>query len=226
MSELCAHLGLFRHHKTGKPVSRWPNKPKLDTHSRIVFILKISLFVGVAILSAGLFTIAKSNRTALEKTQYQIQDVYRERLLSNPDSVGLTERGASYRITADRGVRGRGITENDTQILENVEVTLKTTSELITEIKADLGSVSASTDDTILSGNVRAHTSDGYQLETEEITSNLNLGTALSRGPVLVNGPNFILNSGQMAIEFGADLERYIFSHGVKIIYESGSLTQ
>lgn len=191
-----------------------------------VFIGKISLFVGVAVLCAGIFLIAKFNRMAIEEAQYNIRAAYSDKLLSNPDSVGLTDSGASYRIKADRGARGDSIAQTDIQLLENVEMTLKTTSELITEAKADLGSISPINNVTILSGNVRAFTSDGYHLETEEITSNLNLGTAVSRGPVLVNGPNFILNSGQMAIEFGADLERYVFSHGVKIIYQSGSLTQ
>ena len=105
-------------------------------------------------------------------------------------------------------------------------MTLETASERTSHITADLGSISSGARDALLSGNVRGITSDGYRLETEKLSSNLELGTAISRGPVLIHGPNFTLNSGQVEIEFGADLERYVFSHGVKIIYESDPLTQ
>lgn len=201
------------------------NKPKLDRYSQAILIVKMSLFIGVVFLSVGLFTVAKSNLSASEEAQRHVQELFKDRLLSRPDSVGMTESGASYSITAERGIRDRAADGIERQILEKVRVMLETASERTSDITADLGSISSGARDALLSGNVRGITSDGYRLETEELSSNLELGTALSRGPVIIFGPNFVLNSGKMAVNFGNDTEIFIFSSGVKVIHGSNTIT-
>jgi lipopolysaccharide export system protein LptC len=207
-------------------VGRQRNKPKLDTYSKAVLIGKVSLFIGVASLSVGLLTVAKSNLSASEEAQRHVQELFKDRLLSRPDSVGMTESGASFRITAEQGILDRTSDGAERQLLEKVRVTLETASERTSHITADLGSLSSGPRNALLSGKVRGNTSDGYRLETEELSSNLELGTALSRGPVLLHGPNFTLNSGQMSVDFGANVERYVFSGGVTVVYAHDPLTQ
>jgi lipopolysaccharide export system protein LptC len=207
-------------------LSQKTETPKLDTYSKFVLVGKLALFFSVATVSVFIFAVAKSNVTASMDAQRRMRDLSAEQLLSSPDTVGVTESGVPFHLTAERGKRDNNTNSTSGHLLEGVHLKFQHTLDRSSNIVADLGRLSLDNVDAFLMGNVRGTSTDGYFLQTENITANLDRGRAHSNGPILLRGPDFILSSNSMQAEFEAGEERYIFNGGVKILYFATTTTQ
>lgn len=194
--------------------------PRSDAYSHFVRLTKVTLFVGVVALGCGLFLVAKSNITASQDAQERLKWLLDNPLSSGTRSVGITEQGAQYLMTADHVDRGVEPNSPGGYFLEKVSYELRAQSEKVSTVYSNNAYADESTGRLTLSGDVRGIYDEKYRIETASMDMNVDQGSAQLPGTVHVSGPNFTLTSGRLDIaNFGNPLERYHFSGGVKVTY-------
>ena len=194
--------------------------PRSDTYSHFVRLTKVTLFVGVVTLGGGLFLVAKSNITASQDAQERLKWLLDNPLSSGARSVGITEQGAQYLMTADHVDRSAEPNSPGGYFLEKVSYELRAQSGKVSTVSSNNAYANESTGQLTLSGNVRGIHDEKFRIETASMDMNVDEGSAQSPDTVHVTGPNFTLTSGRLDIaNFGNPLERYHFSGGVKVIY-------
>ena len=205
---------------TGEALRQIQKHSKSDAYSYFVRLTKVTLFVSVVALGGGLFLIAKSNITASEDAQKRLKWLLDNPLSSGARSVGITEQGAQYLMTADHVDRSAEPNSPGGYFLEKVSYELRAQSGKVSTVSSNNAYVNEDTGQLNLSENVRGLHDEKYRLETASMDMNVDEGNAQLPGAVHVAGPNFTLTSGRLDIaNFGNPLERYHFSGGVKVIY-------
>ena len=204
----------------GGSVHQIQKHPRSDAYSHFVRLTKVTLFVGGVALGGGLFLVAKSNITASQDAQERLKWLLDNPLSSGARSVGITEQGAQYLMTADHVVRSVEPNSPSGYFLEKVSYELRAQSGKVSTVSSNNAYVNEDTGQLNLSENVRGLHDEKYSLETASMDMNVDKGSAQLPGTVHVAGPNFTLTSGRLDIaNFGNPLERYYFSGGVKVIY-------
>lgn len=194
--------------------------PRSDTYSHFVRLTKVTLFVGVVALGGGLFLVAKSNITASQDAQERLKWLLDNPLSSGARSVGITEQGAQYLMTADH--LDRSVEPNSPRgyFLEKVSYELRAQSGKVSTVSSNNANADEGTGRLTLFGDVRGLHDGKYRVETASMDMNVDEGSAQLPDTVYVTGPNFTLTSGRLDIaNFGNPLERYHFSGGVKVTY-------
>ena len=194
--------------------------PRSDTYSHFVRLTKVTLFVGVVALGGGLFLVAKSNITASQDAQKRLKWLLDNPLSSGARSVGITEQGAQYLMTADHVVRSAEPNSPNGYFLEKVSYELRAQSGKVSTVSSNNAYADEGTGRLTLFGDVRGLHDEKYSLETASIDMNVDQGSAQLPGKVYITGPNFNLTSGRLDIaNFGHPFESYYFSGGVNVIY-------
>lgn len=167
-----------------------------------------------------MFAIAKSNLRASQDAQASISDLFDQKTLTMPFSVGLTQNGTEFYLRAKQltGENNSGPQQN--YIMEQVEITLRDLNQMTTNILSDLGTLNADRTTAALQGDVKASTSEGHIFEAERLTANLNLGSAHAEGSIIIRDNQTTIFSERMDVDnFGTASTIYFFSGGVRAIY-------
>lgn len=193
-------------------------------YSHFVAWMKIVLpLLALAILST-LFLVSRSFNSdeAPILDNVTVSDMAREQKISRPSVSGVSDDGSAYTITADsaqpnfgpdKGIAAQNITAN----VDSIDGTTYT-------VTAPSGLLDSATDLAKLEDGVVVITSEGTQIETDSVTSDLGMSHVTSGGTITGTGPFGNFTAGKMVMtqqKSGEKTTGYLldFTGGVNLIY-------
>ena len=195
-----------------------------NTYSRFVAGLKIILpLVAIGIL-ASLFLVSKKPTSGAGPNGSDGSDSqgHYKPGISNPSLSGVTENGTHYTLNAGLA---QPIDGNPESILLTEIAGFVTSAEgLQVEFFASAGSIEGAESKAVLKSGVRLITSDGYQIETDQIEADFSDVSLVTSGQIVAEGPMGQITAGQMLLQqqsqtgSGTSYE-LIFKNGVKVVY-------
>ena len=93
----------------------------------------------------------------------------------------------------------------------------------VVELEADTGDLHIPTERLDLAGNVRIRTSEGYRMNSEQATLDLQAGSLVAGNAVETTGPLGRIDSGSLTVEPAAEsgeARRFSFGNGVRLVYD------
>jgi len=196
-----------------------PSAP--DTHSRIVFWLKILLPLGALAILSTLFLFSRDvgPEGLLPISNVDVEEMAREQRITRPHFAGMTSDGAAVTVRAETARPG---TEETGGSMERIEAEYAAGDGRTIRLRAELGQIDAATSILHLSGKVLAETSDGYRIETDAIQGRLDRTEVSSPGKVTATAPFGTLTAGAMRLSRSptdGGMDRMDFNGGVRLIY-------
>jgi lipopolysaccharide export system protein LptC len=197
---------------------------RLDTHSRVVGWLKVTLpLMALAILST-LFLLSDriDPEDALPYAEVDVEELAREPRMTAPTYAGMTSDGAALSLTA---AEARPATAGAPARAAGLRLELATPDGGKTELLAATAVMDEMARQLVLSGGVTVTTSTGYRLETAEVTAKLDRSGLESRTPVTATGPAGDLRADRMVLS--QDIQTpgdylLVFKGGVRLVYQPG----
>jgi lipopolysaccharide export system protein LptC len=197
---------------------------RLDTHSRVVGWLKVTLpLMALAILST-LFLLSDriDPEDALPYAEVDVEELAREPRMTAPTYAGMTSDGAALSLNA---TEARPAAEGAPATAAGLRLELATPDGGKTELLAATAVMDDVARQLVLSGGVTVTTSTGYRLETAEVAAKLDRSGLESRAPVTATGPAGDLRADGMVLSQdiqtpGAYL--LVFKGGVRLVYQPG----
>ena len=192
----------------------------LTRHSRLVFWLKIVLpILALAILSTMfLFARRIDFEGALPYAEVDIDALANDPRLTRPEFSGMTDDGAAITVAAATARPGK--TATDPMTADEVIAVYQSESGKRITIQARTGSFGSAGNSLTLTGDVVVATSDGYNLRSQEMVSDLDATEVTSAGPVSGTGPFGQLEAGGMKLSGVSDDQTVVFNKGVRLIYQ------
>ena len=192
-----------------------------NTHSRVVFWLKIILPLAALAVLSTLFLFSRQIDTemALPYSEVDVEELARSQRLAAPEYAGVTRDGASITVraaVARPGTTGGGATA------EAVSATYDIPDGPSIALSANEGTLDDTTGRLALAGDVEIVTSTGYRLTAARLDGALDRTELHSEGAVRGEAPFGALDAGELSIRHeDAEFAGYVmvFSNGVKLVY-------
>ncbi|MGB3147359.1 MAG: LPS export ABC transporter periplasmic protein LptC [Paracoccaceae bacterium] len=194
--------------------------PHLSSYSRLVFWLKITLpILGLAILST-LFLFARrvDFQDALPYADVDVSALAKDPRLTGPEYAGVTDDGATVRVAAS--VARPGATPEDPITASDVLTIYQLPGGVTVTITSAAGNLNQTAEQLTLEGDVVLNTSDGYQMNTEQMISSLATTDVFAPGDVVGTAPFGRINADSMRLSGPAGKQRLVFDGSVRLIYE------
>lgn len=193
----------------------------MDFYSRFISFLKVMLPLAALALLSTLFLVSQRDgtRTALPFAPREIETRIKGQQLTAPFYTGSTSAGHEIMIAA-----AKALPSHDGQSAQaheiGAEIRMSNGDRLL--LLSDTGRMESSTQDAILDGNVRIHTSDNLQIVTETLTSSLRDLNIIAPHQVRARGDFGDLTAGAMRIFTETDTgpAHIVFHDGVKVLYD------
>lgn len=187
-----------------------------NLYSQFVGFLKITLPLAALALMSTVFLFARAPTTDTTIPYAEIESLAQEPRLSNAELAGVSEDGSIYELFA-RTTRPLG----DILEAETIVADIESTDGTLIDIRAGEGEIDNAGRTARLAGLARVVTSNGFEMETAGIITDLNTGRIASEGPLEVQAPFGTLTAGQLIIETppGAPGQVMLFQNGVRLIY-------
>jgi lipopolysaccharide export system protein LptC len=190
-----------------------------DSHSRIVFWLKITLpLLALGILST-LFLVSRNigGDGIIPFSDVDLDALAREQQLTAPEYSAMTSDGAALTI---RSLSARP--EGGGAVATDIAATYAQDGGLTIALKAAQGSFDPAAGTLNFGGGVRVETSAGYVLLTEGIVGRLDRTSVTSPGKLTATAPFGRIEAGAMHLDL-ADMPGgdtiLVFNKGVRLIY-------
>lgn len=191
-----------------------------DSHTRVVFWLKILLPLLALAILATLFLFARQTPTdgSLPFSDVDVAELAREQRLTGAEYSGVTADGARIVVTA---ATARPI-DGGSAVAEYLGAHLDLPSGVTVDISAQNGQLSPNDDALIMKGDVVVTTSTGYRVTSQEMRTALRRTEVLSEEPVTVDAPYGRIDAGAMALTSDAETGEYdmVFKGGVRLVYQ------
>lgn len=189
-------------------------------HSRLVALLKFALpLLALAILST-LFLVSRTidPSDAIPYAKVDVEDRIREPRMTGPTYSGVTRDGAAFALSAE-SARPAGDTGNATA--EGLTATLVTPGGETTRMIAAEAAIDIATGTVSMMGGVRIEAPQGYVIETQSLTAELDRTEVKTGGAISGFGPLGRLKAGLMVLKQAEPDGRYVlvFKEGVKLMY-------
>lgn len=193
------------------------------TYSRFVSFLKVILPLSALALLSTLFLISRdiggSSSNAIPFAKVDLEQRAREQQITAPFFSGRTSAGHLVSFTADTARPDPDDPRRSHASKMEAQINLTDGSSLT--FLADQALVDNIDHTATLSGNVVIQSSNGYTLQTNELSANMRELSAQSPGQVTGEGPAGRFEAGQMTISPSEkpDEATLFFTKGVKLIY-------
>jgi len=161
-----------------------------------------------------LFARAPSQGTAIPYAE--IEEIAREPRVSGAQVSGVANDGSVIELTAETArPTANGFAINA------MSATIDAADGTHIDIRAGAGEINTAAQTARLTGLARIVTSNGFEMETAGITTNLETGQIISDGALEVQAPFGALTAGQMIIETpdGGAGQVMLFQNGVRLVY-------
>ena len=192
----------------------------IATYSRVVAWLKVIFPLSALALLSTLFLFARSidPEKSIPFAEVDVKELAREPRISSPEFSGMTADGAAITISA---VTAKTDPVNlDSASIDRLSAVIQTPdgAEIIAE--ADEGSIENARI-ARLSGNIQIETSNGYTIETEELTAELDKTVITSGGAITAEGPIGSVSAGKMTVllQNNSGTSLLVFKQGVQVLY-------
>ncbi len=191
-----------------------------DPYSRLVLFLRIALpLLALGILSTlFLFASKMEPGDAIPFAQSEVENRVRERRITSPIFLGVTSDGDKVTYTAEQIITGANGENEAINLTGLLELTEGGSIDLVSNI----GTFDEGQDLATLRGDVFIHSTDGYTLRSQLMTSTLSYINVISPGRVNGTAPSGTLVAERMQItadDDGKNVQMH-FSGGVKMVYD------
>lgn len=186
-----------------------------DTHSRLVFLLKVILPLAALAILSTLFLISRTidPSDAIPYATVDVADRIREPRMTAPAYAGVTSDGASLSVTADQA-------SPDTGAATALRAELKTPDGATTNFNAANGLLDPQAQTLTLSDGVQITTSTGLTISTQSLISALDHTEVTSDSTTTATGPLGAITAGSMALTQTDGAYVLRFKNRVKLIYQ------
>lgn len=186
-----------------------------DTHSRMVFLLKVILPLAALAILSTLFLISRTidPSAAIPYATVDVADRIREPRMTAPAYAGVTADGAALTVTADQA-------SPDTGAASALRAELKTPDGASTSFNAANGLLDPQAQMLTLSDGVQITTSTGFVISTQSLISALNHTEVTSDTTITATGPLGAITAGSMALTQTDGAYVLRFKNRVKLIYQ------
>lgn len=194
---------------------------RIDRHTKLVAWAKIILPVIALGMLSTLFLLSKSVDpvATIPFSESDLAERTQTQQISQPEVFGVTPRGDLISLRADLARQNT----DDPSLLEAQDVTaqIKLTSGQRVDLSADMALHNPAEQTIVLSGEVFATTTTGYQFTAQKLVLSLTDLNAGSLGQVAGAGPGFTVTAGQMTLEVpkGEKEAHILLKNGVKLVY-------
>ncbi len=200
----------------------------VDRHTRVVGWLKVTLPLLALAILATLFLLADriDPDAALPYAEVDVEGLAREPRMTAPTYAGTTSDGAALTLSADEARPAAAAAPAGAL---GLRMQLDTPDGASTTLNAATAVLDTTTREIVLSGGVVITTSNGYRMETAELTAKMDRSALQSQAPVTATGPAGDLFAGGMAL--GQDNRTpggtpgaylLVFNSGVRLVYQPG----
>lgn len=188
-----------------------------NRYSHFVKTAKIACPLLALALLSTLFLFSRGTQPAdsIPFADIDVKQIAQEERLSAPRFSGVTADGSSITVQASAALPSPS---GQLSILD-VTADLATSSGANYRIEAEKAAYDGEKNDLSLSEGVRFSTSNGYEIETQSLRTDLNNITVIAPGPVTGTGPLGQINAGQMELRKTEQTQVLVFKDGVKMIY-------
>ncbi|MCJ8138369.1 LPS export ABC transporter periplasmic protein LptC [Falsirhodobacter halotolerans] len=192
-----------------------------DRHTKLVKLLKVALpLVALALLST-IFLVSRTVGTqdAIPYSNVDVQGRAMDPRLTEPTWSGLTSDGARLNIAA---AEVRPPAEGRPATISALRADLTTPDGVDTHLQSAAGTYDDANQRVTFSGQVRVHTSTGYDIRMAEAVAELDRTQVTGIGPITGQAPMGQLTAGGMTLNPAGDTGgqyRLDFTGGVKLIY-------
>jgi lipopolysaccharide export system protein LptC len=195
---------------------------RLDSYSRMVAWLKVVLPLTALGLLSTLFLLSRSvsPTSTIPFADTEIEERLRNQQITEPIFAGTTEAGDQISLTAST-VRpsSQGAARPEAEDL-HVEIALIRGGKVT--LSARKGELDLGENVAILRDSVTISNSQGYQVKTEQLRTNMSRVEAETPGSVTATGPLGQLEAGRMKLQADDDGDnvQMVFTNGVKLLYD------
>lgn len=186
-----------------------------DTHSRLVFLLKVILPLAALAILSTLFLISRTidPSDAIPYATVDVADRIREPRMTAPAYAGVTTDGASLSVTADQA-------SPDTGAATALRAELQTPDGASTSFNAANGLLDPEGQTLTLTEGVQITTSTGFTITTQSLISALDHTEVTSDTTTTATGPLGTITAGSMALTQTNGAYVLRFKNRVKLIYQ------
>jgi lipopolysaccharide export system protein LptC len=196
--------------------------PVSGLHTRVVSILKVGLPLVALGLLAALFLVQPDDRIGgVVFSRGDVAALGSGLKVTNPIFTGTTEGNDRFRFTAAVIVPDAAPPKR--AAITDLAGTLDLHEGPQVSLKASTGDLDIPTERLDLSGAVVITTSDGYRLESDRATLDLNAGTMIASDDVVGTGPLGRITSGTLMVSPASETgeeRRFSFGDGVRLVYQ------
>jgi lipopolysaccharide export system protein LptC len=191
-----------------------------DSHSRIVFWLKIILPLAALAVLSTLFLVSRNigGDGVIPFSEVDLDALAREQRLTAPEYSAMTRDGAALTI---RSIAARP--QGEGAVATVITATYAQDGGLTVGLNAARGSFDPAAGTLTFGGGVRVETSAGYVLVTDSIAGRLDRTRLTSPAKVTATAPFGQIDAGAMQLD-RADVPGgdtiLVFNKGVRLIYD------
>ena len=192
-----------------------------DRYSQMVSLLKVAFPLAALALLSTLFLLARAMETdtAIPFADFEIQERLRDQQITGPFFSGTTQTGDQISFSAQKLSTPQD--SIGTNRAEDVNATLQSAKGATFELQANVAELDIAGNAANLSGAVSMATSTGYNITTEQLSSQISTLDVNAPKMVKVTGPVGTFTAGNMRIFSPNEAEntQMLFSGGVKLVY-------
>ena len=187
-----------------------------ETYSQLVGFLKVSLPLAALALMSTVFLFARAPSQENTIPYAELEQIAQEARLTGAHMSGVAQDGSVIEVNA-RSASPQG----DVISIETMTAIIEAADGTQTNISAARGEIDNANRTATLTGLTRIQTSNGYDMETAGVMTDLNTGRIVTDGALEVRAPFGLLTAGQLTIETpdNATGQVMIFQNGVRLIY-------
>lgn len=187
-----------------------------EAYSQFVNFLKITLPLAALGLMSTVFLFARAPTQDSTIPYAEIEEIAREPRLTSPQVSGVSDDGSVIELNARTAT-----SQGDIMTVDSIDAVINSTDGTRIDVRAGSGEVNNLTQIARLDGLTHIETSNGYEMETIGLLTNIATGRIVSDGALEVQAPYGVLTAGQLIIETpdGATSQVMLFQNGVRLIY-------
>lgn len=200
---------------------------RIATYSRVVAWLKVIFPLSALGLLSTLFLFSKTidPEQSIPYATVDVKQLAREPRITAPEFSGMTADGAA--ITLSAATAKTDPAELEDASIEKLSAVIQTPDGAEVTAIADSGAIENARL-ARLEGDVTIETSNGYRIETQELSAELDRTRIITHGQVKAQGPIGTINAGKMTVllQNNTGTSVLVFDKGVQVIYLPSKATE
>ncbi len=180
---------------------------------------KVGLPLAALALLSTMFLFSRGQNSDQTIPYAELEEIARDQLILEPYYAGVADDGSEVTFSAHSAAPDAD--QNSILNVSALQSELRSTGGVQTIIRAGSGMLNSDTQIAELEGLVRLDTSNGYKMETQGMTADLETGRFETHGRLEIRAPYGQVTAGKLVIETpeGSDGQQMVFNEGVRLIY-------